>query len=309
MESDAKYALVGSIVVIFTVIIVACVLWLAEVGISRDSAFYAVYFREQSLDGLQTDGDVTMKGIKVGTVTDLHIPRADIERVKVILKLNADTPVKTNTRAVLKRNLLTGLAFIDLSGSSQDAPLLRNRAAGEDYPVIPEGSTNLDAIAKSLPGLLTDIDAMVRRVEAVFSEENTVAMTRTLANVEKLTSTLAADSVNFSELAHELREASSEVKKLAKNTNAQVSGVSKSAQGSLDSVKVAADTIKGDTATIAQSMSVMTADFSRFVRDFNRTAEAFSTTMEKYTNPRAIILGPDERSYGPGEVAHEKSSR
>ena len=309
MESNARYGLVGSLVVIFTVLIVAAILWLAEVGVSRDTAYYSVYFREQSLDGLQTDSDVTMKGIKVGTVTDLHIPRTDIERVKVTLKLDADTPIKTNTRAVLKRNLLTGLAFIDLTGSSQETPLLLSIPPGENFPVIPEGSTNLDAIAKSLPGLLTDIDRMVKNLEGTFSDENRVSITNTLANVEKLTGTLANDSVNFSELARELRDASAEVKKLAKNANTEVAGLGTDAKESLDAMRTAAQSMKSDTATIAQSMAVMTTDFSRFVRDFNRTAEVFSTTMDKYTNPRAIILGPDEHAYGPGERPHDKSSR
>lgn len=312
MESEAKYGLVGAAVVLLSLIVVVAILWLSETGVDRDAQVYTIYFREQSLDGLQNESSVTMKGIKVGNVAQLQIPPDDIEAVRVYIKLDASTPVKTDTHAVLRRNLLTGLATIDLIGSSQDAQLLIVPPPGEPYPVIPEGTTNLEAIARSLPGLFDEMSATVHRINDVFSDDNRRALASILTNLDKVTSSLAKDDGemgslldNINALAVDIRSMSKSLNAAARSTDKNLDEVSSQAVETLKKVGAAADVVReeGETMSVAlvRGVTVLVQEISRFVRDFSQTANTFSTTMEQYDNPRSLLRGPHPEALGPGE--------
>src|SRR5262249_12081003 len=144
-----------------------------------------------SLDGLQINSDVRMKGIKVGSVASLQISKKNIALVKVNIRVDEDTPVKVDTRATIKRNLLTGLATVDLDKSSQESALLTEVKPDEEYPVIPEGRSELDEVAASVPDLIHDASESIKRLNALLSDENVQLVHDIVANVDRVTSAFA----------------------------------------------------------------------------------------------------------------------
>ena len=92
MESDPKYFRVGSFVIICTILLLIFVLWLSGVQDSRNQKTYTIYFRQQTLDGLQKDSFVTMKGIKVGDVLDTK--RKDLAKTFVASSDEVETPAE-----------------------------------------------------------------------------------------------------------------------------------------------------------------------------------------------------------------------
>ena len=63
-------------------------------------------------------------GIAIGTVEDLSLAPQDPRRVIALVKLQADAPVKVDTRAKISMTGLTGSPFIQLTGGSPEAPRL-----------------------------------------------------------------------------------------------------------------------------------------------------------------------------------------
>lgn len=312
MESSAKYALVGLFVFVSAIVFVIALFWLAEVGGSRNTTYYAVYFRNHSLDGLQVDSAVTMKGIKVGTVASYHISPQSVEEVKVTLRLENDIPVKQDTEAVLKRNLLTGLAFIDLVGSSDQSPLRTEIPTGESYPIIPEGSSQLEKIADSIPSVLTEVNSMVSRASAVFSEDNTASIQRSLQNIEAVTTVFAerkgeidAVLVQLERTTADISAASKSLNTFAAESNESLDRIGAEASSVLTSLDVAVKGIDSRTKEMSVAMraiaQVLEQEISALSQNVNVAAESIARTAERFEDPRAILAGPSKTTLGPGE--------
>ncbi|MBN9429089.1 MAG: MCE family protein [Burkholderiales bacterium] len=86
MEPEARYTLVGAVVL--ALVAAACVawIWLSQGGGTASFRFYTIHFEKQSLEGLQQGSDVTMRGVKVGRVQEYSISRDNINRVDVIIR-------------------------------------------------------------------------------------------------------------------------------------------------------------------------------------------------------------------------------
>lgn len=312
MESHAKYLIVGVTVIVVTVMVVVAVLWIAEVGGEHSTKFYTTYFKEHSLDGLQIDSDVTMKGIKVGSVDAFSISSTDIERVRVTLRMREDTPIKTDTRAVIRRNLLTGLATIDLIRSTQGSKFLERVDLKEEFPVISEGRTELGAIADSIPGLIEDVGDMISRAKGFLNDENRVALKNTFANLQRFTKVLADNDQRFTEmiqdvttLTHELSEMSKQLKAVTAIAERQMENVSGELVETLREIKGVAselgERISSVSASVKNAADVISLETTNVSQDISTAAQSFSRTLERFDDPKALILGPREEALGPGE--------
>ena len=122
MEPEARYTTVGATLLALVVAIVLAMAWLARTGARVDFRYYTIYFERQSLEGLQVGGDVNMRGVKVGRVESYSISRQNINRVQVTVRIARGSPVSTNTVAIVDRNILTGLARINLVTPGQPGP-------------------------------------------------------------------------------------------------------------------------------------------------------------------------------------------
>ncbi|MEA2109012.1 MAG: MlaD family protein [Pseudomonadota bacterium] len=313
MEAKAKYMLVGSTVSILSIMMVVAMIWLSEVGGHNDTRKYTIYFEKYSLAGLQKDSAVTMKGISVGNVAKLKISPDNIEQVKVIIELNAGTPIKTDTEAIIDRNLLTGLAHIDLINSHQEAALLDKILPGEDFPIIPEGQAGLEAmITSTLPNLLTNVANMVNNANEMFSPENRQLLQDMLLDVSAATRKLSDSQLKLSKLLEEATELAGESRTVVHNLDQSAAAVEKSV---IETIGILQEKIKSVTPLIMQLQSTATnlnetlsdsagtiaLEVEYLTEELVKTAQQVSDTLEEYKNPREIILGPDRSSLGPGE--------
>lgn len=313
MESHARYIIVGIAVVVFVVLVIASVLWLSEAGMHRDAEYYTVYFEEHTLDGLQIDSYVTMKGIRVGSVVDLQISPRNIEQVKVLIQLEEGTPVKTDTKAVINRNLLTGLAFIDLIGSTQEAKRLRQIPRGEDYPVIPEGRSEFKKIASTIPQVVDQVEEMVRKANAVLSEENRDNFSKLLVNLERASRAFADKEAQIGQTILHLESFAGELSSIGKSLDEFSRNLSRFTKESgpqisesLRSVSAAAAGINEETRKVSSSLrrssELLVNDAHELTERLSTAAEKIAVAVESFENPRTIITGPSADSLGPGET-------
>ncbi len=185
MESEIHYKRVGIFIVVGIVLVSVILAWLSHSFTGSTKKDYAIFFEQQTLDGLQRDSAVTMKGIKIGTVQDYDISHTNIQKVKVIISLDPEVPVKTDTRAVLKRNFLTGIAKIDLVGSTQESAEI-SKKKNEDLPIIPEELTQFEKIADSVPSVLGKVENSLERIALVMSNKNIENFDKTLDSISTI---------------------------------------------------------------------------------------------------------------------------
>ncbi len=282
MEPDAKYVLVGGVLIVLSVLFVGALLWVSNITDQSSIERYNIYFKNQSLAGLQVDSAVTMKGIKVGTVRDVKIVPRDIERVLVQIGLEAGSPVKVDTKAVIQRNLLTGIANIDLVGSTQEAKALLQPIKGQGLPIIPEGQTGLEAIQRTAPELLERTSLLVERVAQFLSPENKVSFEKVLNNLEAITGHASGDDNEIARALREVRQLAADMRVLVKNLDER------------------SNQFAGSVNTAAQ---VLSHDSARLSKDIGLASRRIATTMESFEDPKTAFFGPEQSALGPGEGA------
>lgn len=192
METRVAYAAVGLFVIVFGCALAAFGVWMSSGLTARDYDLYSIYFQE-SVSGLHVDAPVRYRGVVVGEVREIELTDRNPERVHVLVAIERDAPVKTDTRAKLESQGITGILNIALTGGTQAAPALVSRN-GPPYPVIESEPSLFARLDEALTEGLGTLEQLSERVNAVLSPENERALSATLANLAVVTETLANNS-------------------------------------------------------------------------------------------------------------------
>lgn len=165
METDKHYFYEGLFIIIFAVAAAFFTVWLASTG-RHDDVLYHIHFPD-SVSGLAVGDSVKFRGVDVGTVKSMIIDPDNARLVLVEVTLRKDTPVKTDTRAVLTLKGITGVVFIDLNGGDPAAqPLLAVTPLGK-VPEIPSEKSSLQAMLDELPTLVRKFSSIEDQTKKV----------------------------------------------------------------------------------------------------------------------------------------------
>ena len=311
METEGRYTLVGLLVLLVAALMTLAILWL--VGAADTIAYqnYSIYFKKQSLDGLAVGGPVKMRGIDVGTVADFDFVSNGDEAVAVIVRVDADLEIHRGAEAYVKRNLVTGIAAIEIVNGPKTAPVLE-AAPGERYPLIAEGSSDIDKVAVTLAKLADSGEAIMEQMSLVLSEKNQRALSEALANLNTLSGQLAADKnglkdvlVGVREASDEFRIASASIGQATTRVEGSLVGVANNADAALKQAVVSMEKLQRDasqiSANIQQLSDIGTLEMVRLSSDVRTTSDTLTTTGQRLSDPRAILFGPAKQQLGPGE--------
>ena len=213
METRANHVLIGAFTLAVCLFAVLFALWMAKYTTEKAYAEYDVVFQE-AVTGLSTGSQVLYSGISVGEVRNLSLMKDDPRKVVARIRLAADTPVKTDTRAKLTVTGLTGVSVIQLTGGSPGAPLLEG-GSGKDVPVIQTEPSALQNIAATA-------NEIVERVNRLLSDANVERVTRTLEQLDQVTGTIAAEREEIAALLRNARAASEKLDATLANANRAV---------------------------------------------------------------------------------------
>src|SRR5262249_39650655 len=108
METRASYIAVGAFVLLLILGAVGFVVWVGKFRAQEQFARYDSLF-SGSVTGLQVDGTVRYRGVPVGRIIDIAIDQKNIEKVRVTIEIDADTPVRTDTVASIELQGITGI--------------------------------------------------------------------------------------------------------------------------------------------------------------------------------------------------------
>ncbi|MCZ6483800.1 MAG: MlaD family protein, partial [Alphaproteobacteria bacterium] len=209
METRASYILVGSFVLAFVAGAFAIVTWFAKTEFDRKPAQYHVYFTE-SVTGLEIGSPVRYRGVAVGSVADIRIDPKNVERVQVTFEVAAETPIKQDTFASLGLQGITGAAYVQLGGGTQESATLVAKE-GDPLPVIAAKASGLERLLTKAPELFEKAFVLVERLSALLDDRNRKAVADTLQNLHAVSQNLAASSGSFDRV---LTEAGGAVKSL-----------------------------------------------------------------------------------------------
>ena len=300
METKANYVLIGTFTILVTIFLLGFALWAAKYSSDRSWQRYQVIFNE-AVTGLTEGSSVQYNGISVGTVEQLKLDARDPRRVQALLKLQADAPIKVDTRAKMSQAGLTGSPFIQLTGGSPGSALLRP-ADRDDVPVIQTEPSALQNIADTA-------NKLVARLDQALSEENIQRISDTLENLRATTDAIGDQREDIRQLLVNARLASEDLRKTLDTTQGAISKVDREviarlpatmdkldrAIGSFEAAGKNADSlvaenrgpIRAFTREGLQQVAPTLAELRVLMRDLRSIADRLDS------NPAGYILGRD----------------
>lgn len=312
MESDARYAWVGAGLLGLVIVLAGGLYWLMGGADNTVTRRYLVYFQKQSLEGLQINSAVRMQGVNVGKVADYAIMPGEAKRVRVILQVDARTPVLEGVEAVVSRNLVTGLSAVDLNNHPEGQAPLENIPPGEAYPLIKEGVPQLAKVASTLEGLGESGQTTLDRVNDLLSEGNQRAIAGTLANLEAVSAMLRETLPRINETLVSAKRAADRLDDLAQDTGQVV----RESQGKLGKVAVEAEatlstsreTLKNVdtdlrklTGQLKRSTDLVLQEVQATSQSLRLAGDALQNAGRSLADPSRVIYGPSKGELGPGE--------
>lgn len=312
METEGRYVLVGTLVLAVLALMTVSIIWLAGAADRIAYQTYSLYFKQQSLDGLAVGSPVKMRGIKVGVVDSYRFASGGDEAVSVTARIDEGVPVHEGAEAYIKRNLVTGIGSIEIDNGPSDSPLLSKAPPGERYPVIAEGRSDIDKVTTAFSRLAVNGAQVLEKMNALLSEENQRAITQTLANLNELSSHLAANKASLDAAVQGIRDASDEfrfagasISQAATRAEGSIVSVGNNAEAVLKEAAVALQSFQREASLISRQIQQLsetgTLELTNVSRDVRTSADTLTTAGQRLANPRTILFGPATQQLGPGE--------
>jgi len=216
METKANYVLIGAFTIGVAIFGLLFALWAANYSSEKSFREYHVVFNE-AVTGLSEGGVVRYNGINVGTVDSLDLVPNDPRKVIALVRLEADVPIKTDTKAKLSQDGLTGPGFIQLTGGSPAAPPLTS-VDKREIPVIQTEASALQNIADTASRL-------VDRMDKLLSEQNVKRIANTLESIEGMTGAIGDQREDLRALIINARESTELLEKTLTTTNRAIEDI------------------------------------------------------------------------------------
>lgn len=325
MEAESRYTYVGAAVIGLVIALVAAVLWLKNVG-GRNYEHYAIYFQNQALDGLDVGASVTLRGIQVGRVDDYALSGDTLNRVRVEIRVDRRTPVRTNTVAIVTRNFVTGIATIALVNREPPGPPLTEVPASDVYPVIAEGRSGLDDIAGRVDKVGRVASDALENIGLLVSAENRAELMATVKSLRQLSDgireqlgplgasvgAVATAATQTGNAARALGRSGERIATVAERTGSQLDSTLAQSEQTLAATRqalarmtAAVEAVQQQALATAQRLEASAAhaddQLGAAVSELRLSTETATRTLDRLRDPRASLLGPSKGQLGPGE--------
>lgn len=290
MENKAKYTVVGFFVLSFSIAMIAFILWLARIDINKDDQKEYRLYITKSVSGLKPKSVVYYKGLEVGSVKTIQVNPTNLEEIEIILNVSKPHLVKSDTIAQIESQGVTGNKIIELSGGTQNAPLLQVNNDG--FFVIPVKNTLLDNLSHNASNIGNKADLFLSKLNTLLNDKTMENVETLLTNVNNSTKTFGNTVQSVESLINkDIHKSLENIDQLTQNITALTNNVNQLIKNDIQSV------IKDvkQTAQSAQNVDEVLVQFENTLIKLNNTVDNFNL------NGGNMLFQTREITYGPGE--------
>jgi len=302
MERDANYTAVGAFVILLAAMAGLFVYWYSDSREHRDYERYEIYF-QGSVSGLAVGSQVRYLGVDVGRVVRIRVDPRAADRVQVLADIDAAAPVSERTLAQLSLQGVTGLLFVDLQQIKPGADVMP-RVLSEKFPVINSVRSDFDVFLATMPDVAGRARELLARLQVLLSEENTAAVSSTLANLKASTDGLPATMKQVGLLVAELRMTADETRGFVQNLQGAANVLGPDLAKSVEKLRDTTQNVAAMSAKLDQMAAENRGDLRAFTRDslpeVDRTLrEARAAADEMRALMRQLSEDPSRVLYQP----------
>lgn len=285
METRANYALIG----VFTLAVIAAafgfVYWFSGGDRGQGRQAVRVVF-SGSVAGLSKGSSATFNGLRVGEVTEISLLPEDPRRVVAIVEVDRSTPIRSDTRARLEYQGLTGVATIALSGGEPGAPALA-AGPGQPMPTIFADRSDFQDLIETARTIARRADDVLERVGRVVSD-NEASINRTVQNVERFSQALGENAEGIDRFLAQVGQAAEKIGPLAEKLETLATNVDEVVRA-VDRERVAriVENVDNFTQSLGdnrQTIDQALKDAAALVRQLNETAPRLNAAIADVSN-------------------------
>lgn len=301
METRAHYVVIGSVVLIAIALAFFIIIQMSQT--QREFDEYDIIFTER-VSGLSVGAAVRFNGIQKGEVEALSIDPDNPSVVIARVRVDRDTPVKTDTKAELEFVGFTGLAIIQFVGGGKDAPLLKEVSERR----VPQLSADMSGFGAFLEGS-GDVLAQANRL---LSDENINNVSAIIADVETVTGAFADNEDEIVLIIENLNAVTTDLANMTEKLDAAATSLEEfmenDAQAAADDVKA----LLSESRALVEEMRAITSENRASIRVFadqglGQVAPALAEARRLLRTLDAMLreIDRDPNAYFFGERAPE----
>lgn len=285
METRARYALIGAFTLCVVFAALGFVAWFSGANQRTERRSYYLVFNS-SVSGLARGGLVLFNGLRVGEVVDLSLG-SDPRQVIALIEIDPRTPVKTDTRARLEYQGLTGVAAVALLGGSASAPILEGK--GGAVPLLYAERSDYQNIVETLQGLAFKLDSVISKIDNLAGESSD-SLAAIIRNFETFSKVLADNSAGLSQTIDGSKSLVTRLTSAADKLDRLMASLAGPA-GAKTSFDDLADTIKA-MRRVVDSLGPSLRQYESLASDGHRTLDELNRTLRTFEkNPQQVIFG------------------
>lgn len=319
METKANFALIGGLVILAMVGLAGFTLWLGQSQFNRDFDVYEIVFEGPVT--LEPGASVRFNGITVGEVTRVALDRGNDRLIRSRVRVNSDTPVRTDSVADVEFAGITGLTFVQIRAGSPNAPLLE-RMPGEPLPVIRSEPNPISEIFASGAQALDAANSSLESLGGVLSDDNVEAFGATLQNLSTITGSFADEeglttefvttmasvrqaSDDFAEASRAVTALSADADELIAMLNVDAGDLIADLRGTVSNVNELLETVDG---TVGSANNVFQGPATEALEEVRLASQDLRLLVQRLDgiarelqqNPQSIVIG-DPKPYEEGQ--------
>lgn len=181
----------------------------------------------EPVSGLIAGAPVEFHGVEIGKVERVQL--IDPHSVSILVSVKREAPVTRATAAVITSRGLaargfTGYVFLDLEDTGNDSGPLTARP-GSPYPLIRTVTSHSESLDTTADDLRRDVQALTALVQTVLDQRTVASLKGSLDNLQKVTTTLTANSEKLETMISNAERASRRLKPLLDSSQNTIGAV------------------------------------------------------------------------------------
>jgi len=299
VENRAHALIAGLFTLLLGLAALASIWWF---GGKRDATKDYIVVTRQNVTGLNLQGQVRYRGIRVGKVQTIELDPNDLRNILIRINVDRTVPVTKGTTAKLGYQGVTGIAHVLLEDNGSDATPLGN-VEGE-APRIAMQSSLIQELSEAGTATLRQARDFLANANDLLDGENRERIDQILINLqattghtaaatEQLRQLLAAENVNLVKAT--LRRAEQATAEVAP-TLAEARQLLLRLQAVSDKLDVLiGDPSPSGPAALAPRLNELGRDLSASSRQLNQVLQMIEES------PQSLVFGAPKSAPGPGE--------
>ncbi|MBA5777720.1 MCE family protein [Stappia sp. F7233] len=191
METRANYVAIGAFVFVVIFAAFTFIFWLGSTADRTKNVNVKIIF-PGAVTGLSQGSQVVFNGIKIGDVGALNFDPEDPKVVVATVRIDPTAPLRKDVKATLGYQGLTGVAYVELFGGTNQAASLFEGLNGAE-PVIYADRSAFEDIVQGARNILGEADQTLKTIEEVIAG-NRDEIDQTIKNIKVFSDALAANS-------------------------------------------------------------------------------------------------------------------